>query len=67
MHEIKRGGHLGVHADFNVHKGMNALRRINLLIYLNDDWDPSYGGDLELWAKDMSGAATKWRPGWAGR
>jgi hypothetical protein len=62
LHEIRRGGHLGIHADFNIHKGMNALRRLNVLIYLNDDWDPSYGGDLELWAKDMSEARHKVAP-----
>lgn len=53
LHETKRGGHLGVHADFNVHQGMNVLRRVNLLIYLNDDWAPEYGGNLELWSRDM--------------
>ena len=53
LHEIKRGGHLGVHADFNVHKGLNVERRLNLLVYLNDDWDPDFGGNLELWDQDM--------------
>ncbi len=53
LHETKAGGHLGVHADFNVHKGMNLLRRINLLIYLNDDWQPEWNGNLELWSTDM--------------
>lgn len=54
LHETKRGGHLGVHADFNIHKGMNLLRRINLLIYLNDDWPEEWGGNLELWSTDMT-------------
>ena len=53
LHETKRGGHLGVHADFNIHKGMDLLRRVNLLIYLNDDWRPEWNGDLELWSTDM--------------
>ncbi|UAJ11551.1 2OG-Fe(II) oxygenase [Glacieibacterium megasporae] len=53
LHETKRGGHLGVHADFNIHKGMDLLRRVNLLIYLNDDWLPEWNGDLELWSTDM--------------
>ena len=53
LHETKRGGHLGVHADFNIHRGMNLLRRINLLIYLNPDWPEEYGGNLELWSRDM--------------
>ncbi|HVZ28246.1 MAG TPA: 2OG-Fe(II) oxygenase [Rhizomicrobium sp.] len=62
LHEIKRGGHLGIHADFNIHKGMNTQRRVNLLIYLNEDWAPEYGGDLELWTKDMSGVRRKVAP-----
>jgi hypothetical protein len=53
LHETKAGGHLGVHADFNIHKGMNVERRLNLLVYLNDDWKPEYGGDLELWDQKM--------------
>lgn len=53
LHQTFRGGHLGVHADFNNHKTMNVRRRLNVLIYLNDNWDDSYGGHLELWSKDM--------------
>ncbi|MFB0612096.1 2OG-Fe(II) oxygenase [Aurantiacibacter poecillastricola] len=53
LHETLRGGHLGVHADFNRHKKMNVRRRINVLIYLNEDWKDEYGGHLELWSKDM--------------
>ncbi len=54
FHEIKTGGHLSVHADFNHHKPMNVERRVNMLIYLNKDWKPEYGGQLELWRTDMS-------------
>jgi Rps23 Pro-64 3,4-dihydroxylase Tpa1-like proline 4-hydroxylase len=53
LHETKVGGHLSVHADFNLHNGLNAQRRLNLLVYLNDDWDESYGGHLELWDQKM--------------
>ncbi|MEY2883113.1 MAG: hypothetical protein RL490_837 [Pseudomonadota bacterium] len=53
LHETRAGGHLGVHADFNINKQMNVVRRINLLIYLNDDWDPAWNGALELWSRDM--------------
>jgi Rps23 Pro-64 3,4-dihydroxylase Tpa1-like proline 4-hydroxylase len=53
LHETKSGGHLSVHADFNLHRGMNLERRLNLLVYLNDGWPAEYGGDLELWDKQM--------------
>jgi hypothetical protein len=49
LHEIKRGGALGVHADFNFYPRLNLYRRLNLLIYLNEDWPETWGGDLELW------------------
>jgi Rps23 Pro-64 3,4-dihydroxylase Tpa1-like proline 4-hydroxylase len=54
LHETRRGGHLGVHADFNIHPGIKLERRLNLLIYLNEDWRPEYGGDLELWDTRMT-------------
>jgi hypothetical protein len=54
IHEIKQGGHLSVHADFNHHLLMNLERRINVLIYLNKDWKPEYGGGLELWDETMT-------------
>ena len=54
FHEIGQGGHLSVHVDFNHHKVMNLERRINVLIYLNKDWDKTCGGQLELWNKDVS-------------
>jgi len=56
LHEIKRGGHLGIHADFPEHEVMRVDRRINLLIYLNDDWREDYGGALELWDRQMKAA-----------
>jgi len=53
LHETRRGGHLGIHADFPFHGGMKVERRLNLLIYLNEDWTPDYGGALELWDRGM--------------
>jgi hypothetical protein len=53
MHCIPRGGKLGIHADFNLHPLMKLDRRLNLLIYLNTDWQESYGGHLELWDRTM--------------
>jgi hypothetical protein len=49
LHEIRREGALGVHADFNLYPRLNIWRRLNFLLYLNEDWDLSWGGELELW------------------
>ena len=54
LHQIERGGHLKVHADFNKHERLDLDRRINVLLYLNKDWDDSYGGHLELWDENMT-------------
>lgn len=62
LHETKRGGHLSIHADFNRHGRMNVERRLNLLIYLNEDWDESYGGALELWDQQMRACQVKAYP-----
>ncbi len=52
LHLVGPGGHLGIHADFNWHKELHVHRRINLLIYFNEDWLPEYDGNLELWSTD---------------
>jgi Rps23 Pro-64 3,4-dihydroxylase Tpa1-like proline 4-hydroxylase len=62
LHQIKRGGNLEVHVDFNRHKKLKLDRRINLLIYLNKDWKEEYGGHFELWNRDMSAAEQKILP-----
>jgi hypothetical protein len=53
LHQIERGGHLKVHADFNRHPRTHLERRLNVLIYLNRTWKEEYGGHLELWSRDM--------------
>ena len=62
LHEIKRGGVLKVHTDFNKHPTKNLDRRINVLIYLNKKWKKNYGGELELWNKDMKKCVKKISP-----
>jgi Rps23 Pro-64 3,4-dihydroxylase Tpa1-like proline 4-hydroxylase len=62
LHQIERGGHLGVHVDFNRHTRLQLDRRINLLIYLNKDWQEEYGGHLELWDRQMQHCIKKVLP-----
>lgn len=62
FHELREGGFLGVHADFNFQKHMRLDRRINLLVYLNEDWDEAWGGNLELWDKDMKACVKRYTP-----
>ena len=62
LHEIKNGGMLKIHTDFNKHPFKKLDRRINVLIYLNKNWKINYGGHLELWNKNMSKCVKKVKP-----
>lgn len=46
-HRIERGGKLGIHVDFN-RSSDGLYRRLNVLTFLNADWDESWGGNLLL-------------------
>ena len=54
MHKIESGGKLSIHADSRKHAVTNNYRRINLLVYLNKEWNKEWGGSLQLWDKDMT-------------
>ncbi|EWT02884.1 proline hydroxylase [Intrasporangium oryzae NRRL B-24470] len=55
LHQTLRGGHLNIHADFSTHHTHdNWARRVNILLYLNEEWREDWGGRLELWDKDMT-------------
>ena len=63
LHQSKRGGFLNIHADFTVHPHKrNWRRRVNVLVYLNEGWQPEYRGELELWTRDMKQCAQKILP-----
>jgi hypothetical protein len=62
LHQIMRGGRLGIHADFSRHWKLPLHRRLNVLIYLNRDWKDEYGGHLELWDANTMQCARKIAP-----
>lgn len=54
LHAYPRNGKLDMHLDYNIHPISGKERRVNLIIYLNDDWKEEYGGHLQLWNEDLS-------------
>jgi len=49
LHQGRGNSFLDMHLDYNYHPlQRNWWREMNLLLYLNKDWDASYGGHLKL-------------------
>lgn len=51
FNQINPGGMLAVHADGNWHDLMGVHRRLNVILYLNENWQDEWGGHFELWTK----------------
>ena len=58
LHQGKQNSFLDMHLDFNYHPlHGNWFRNMNMLLYLNKDWDPAYKGHLKL--QDLRSGETK--------
>lgn len=65
IHKITRDGYLNVHIDFNIYESKQygkIDRRINLLVYLNPEWNDEYNGHLYMCDKDTMTAKYKIAP-----
>ncbi len=62
IHQIGPGGFLKVHTDFNWHRSLKLHRRINILVYLNENWQDDWNGHLELWDEKVSSCGARIAP-----
>lgn len=53
------GGLNNVHLDYNVHPKLNEQRKLNVIIYLTEDWSSEWNGGLELWSHDSENGQPK--------
>jgi len=54
-HTHRPGGKLNTHLDYSIHPKLGLERRVNLIVYMQPNWKPEWGGSLGLWAPDESG------------
>lgn len=47
-----RGGKLNPHLDYNLHPKLGLQRKLNIIVYLNPEWQTEWGGQLGLWEQD---------------
>lgn len=52
-HIHKPGDHLNIHLDYAMHPKLYLKRKFNLILYLNENWQDDWGGDLEFWSHDQ--------------
>jgi Rps23 Pro-64 3,4-dihydroxylase Tpa1-like proline 4-hydroxylase len=63
LHQIRKGGFLNIHADFTAHPHQRHwARRVNVLVYMNEDWKDEYGGHIQLWSTDAKRCVQKILP-----
>lgn len=51
-HHHPSGGKLNVHLDYTIHPKTGLMRKYNLIIYLNPNYQTGWGGELGLWTHD---------------
>ena len=62
LHATGPRGHLDVHLDFDYIQDRQLHRRLNILVYLNKDWKPEWGGEFELWDPEVKVCQQKFSP-----
>lgn len=62
LHQSIKGAFLDVHIDYNFHPETKLHRRLNILVYMNKDWEDQFEGHLELWDMDKKELLEKIAP-----
>jgi hypothetical protein len=64
LHAYPSNGKLDIHLDYDLHPLLNKERRVNLILYLNPEWQESWGGNLELWDEKLQEKKSIIIPSW---
>ena len=62
IHLHPRNGRLNMHLDYEKHPKLNKQRRLNIIYYINDEWNHEWNGDTQLWNEDLTECIKKIYP-----
>lgn len=62
LHMHPKYGRLNIHLDYEKHPITNKQRRLNIILYLNDNWDNEWNGDTQLFSTDLKDCIVKSYP-----
>jgi hypothetical protein len=58
------GDSLKIHTDFNWQNDIKLNRALNLVIYLNENWEEEWNGDIQFWDKKNTNCVKSYFPKW---
>ncbi len=53
LHMMGNGGKLNIHLDYSIHPKLKLQRKLNLILYLTEEWKSDWGGSLEFWSHNQ--------------
>jgi Rps23 Pro-64 3,4-dihydroxylase Tpa1-like proline 4-hydroxylase len=59
LHAHPRYGRLNIHLDYEKHPLSGKERRLNVILFISKDWDPSWNGANELWDQNITQCISK--------
>jgi Rps23 Pro-64 3,4-dihydroxylase Tpa1-like proline 4-hydroxylase len=62
LHQGADQSFLDIHIDYNLHPIKKLYRKLNLIIFLQDNWNDSWGGHLELWDREVKNCIQRITP-----
>ena len=52
LHLHKAGGKLNTHLDYSIHPMAKLQRKVNIIVYVSENWQTEWDGALGLWDND---------------
>lgn len=59
LHCHPKYGRLNIHLDYEKHPVTNKERRLNVILFLNKNWNSEWNGQNELWNKEATACVVK--------